>query len=90
MNGTVENVIVSMLGAVAAAAIMLFGHPAEASADPGTVNLTDIPVEDYPVCHVEDCSDVPNQEGMWQDRDTGNWYFEQGERTWLVIDNTAR
>ncbi|QDP44665.1 hypothetical protein SEA_NOTHINGSPECIAL_81 [Mycobacterium phage NothingSpecial] len=67
---------------------LALGSPAKASAD--TVNLTEIPVEDYPVCQVEDCSDVPNQEGLWEDKDTGNWYFEQGERTWLVVDDTVR
>lgn len=54
-----------------------------------TVNLSDIP-DEYPVCQLEDCSDVPNQEGMWEDPQTGNWYFEQGDRTWLIVDDTAQ
>lgn len=53
-----------------------------------TINLTDIPLDDYPVCQQEDCSDVPNQEGRWESS-KGYWYLDQGEaHTWLIIDNT--
>jgi hypothetical protein len=47
-------------------------------------------LDTLPVCSVEDCSDQPNQIGMWLDRDTGNWYLEEGEfSTFLVIDDTV-
>lgn len=81
-----------MTKALAVLAIWLFaawditGALAESQ---GTVNLSDIPVDDYPVCQLEDCSDVPNQEGLWLDTDTGSWYFEQGESSWLVVDDTV-
>jgi hypothetical protein len=70
---------------------VVMSRPAIAYASPtGTVNLTDIPMDDYPVCDEEDCSDVPNQEGAWEDPDTGDWYLEQGEgHTWLIVDNTV-
>lgn len=44
---------------------------------------------DYPVCHVEDCSDQPGQVGMWLNTDTGDWYLSQGETSVRVIDDTA-
>ena len=70
------------------------GWIADAHADhigPTTINLTDIHrIDLLPVCALEDCSDQPNQIGLWLDRDTGNWYFSRGESDYaLIIDNTA-
>lgn len=39
-----------------------------------------------PICQVEDCSDQPNQIGMWEDEDTGNWWLSVGEKSYLVED----
>ncbi|QGJ90982.1 hypothetical protein SEA_BIANCATRI92_84 [Mycobacterium phage BiancaTri92] len=69
---------------------MALGHPAKASAD--TVNLTELRTvdgRDYPVCVEEDCSDQPGQIGLWEDKDTGNWWLSLGETSYLVVDDTA-
>lgn len=48
----------------------------EAHAQPSqTVNVDGT---EYPVCHVEDCSDVPDQRGVWFDPDTGLGWLSQG------------
>lgn len=81
--------------AVSAAVVaMLLADPYEASAEPdNTVNLSELRTVDgvdYPVCFVEDCSDQPNQLGLWEDQDTGNWYLSLGEDlSVLVVDDTT-
>ena len=61
-----------------------------------TVNLSQLPdIDSMPVCHVEDCSDVPavvsgQDNGIWIDPDTGNAYVECGQFVALVIDDTVR
>ncbi|AEL17781.1 hypothetical protein TURBIDO_87 [Mycobacterium phage Turbido] len=74
---------------VTTVATLALGSP-KASAD--TVNLSELRTVDgvdYPVCFVEDCSDQPGQIGLWEDKDTGNWWLSLGERSYLVIDDTA-
>lgn len=61
-----------------------------------TVNLSQLPdIDSMPVCHVEDCSDVPavyagEDNGLWTNPNTGNTYVECGSFVALVIDDTAR
>lgn len=64
---------------------------AAAHADPsGTVNLSDIDVDQFPECVEEDCSDQPGQVGMWLDEDTGTWYLSLSESVYFVVtDDTA-
>jgi hypothetical protein len=58
---------------------------------PNELHLSDIQgVDSLPICHVEDCSDQPNQIGLWLDNDTGNWYYSGGERSYLIVDDTVR
>lgn len=73
------------LGFVTSPAVPAHADPIE------TINLSEIDVDQFPVCVQEDCSDQPNQVGMWLDKDTGNWYLELGEvgTTYLVIDDTV-
>lgn len=58
---------------------------------PPTINLTDIHnVDMFGRCAEEDCSDQPDQVGVWTDRDSGNQYLELGEgQSFLIIDNTT-
>ncbi|AMW64343.1 hypothetical protein SEA_CHIPMUNK_87 [Mycobacterium phage ChipMunk] len=68
---------------------LALGSP-KASAD--EVNLSELRTVDgvdYPVCFEEDCSDQPGQIGLWEDKDTGNWWLSLGERSYLVIDDTT-
>ena len=39
---------------------------------------------DYPICVEEDCSDQPNQVGLWLDTDTGNWWLCLGVESVMV------
>lgn len=59
--------------------------------DPDTIRLSDIHHADLlPACAEEDCSDQPDQTGIWTDDDTGNAYLELGEAvTLLIIDDTV-
>jgi hypothetical protein len=56
-----------------------------------TIDLTDVPdIDSLPVCHVEDCSDVPGQTGVWFSRSTGDWLLERGEDyTRVIVDDTV-
>lgn len=86
--------VATIIAAVAVAiGAMALAQPDEASAEP-TVNLTELRTVDgfdYPVCAEEDCSDQPGQVGLWEDKDTGNWYLELGEEvTFLINDDTVR
>ncbi|ALF02231.1 hypothetical protein SEA_LADYBIRD_90 [Mycobacterium phage LadyBird] len=88
---TKDNLITITIAFVTAVTAMAIAEPPEASAEP-TVNLTELRTvdgRDYPVCHVEDCSDQPGQVGIWEDKDTGNWWLSLGEQSYLVIDDTA-
>lgn len=61
--------------------------PTENGLRPGIL-LSEVPdIDTFPVCRVEDCSDQPGQIGLWFDRDLGDWYLSQGERSLLVIDD---
>lgn len=40
---------------------------------------------DYPVCHVEDCSDQPNQTGLWYSHHLGRWLLELGPDQTFVV-----
>ncbi|AHJ86698.1 hypothetical protein CRB1_87 [Mycobacterium phage CRB1] len=88
---TKDNLITITIAFVTAVTAMALADPYEASAEP-TVNLTELRTVDgvdYPVCVEEDCSDQPGQVGLWEDKDTGNWWLSLGERSFLVIDDTA-
>ncbi|AEK07357.1 hypothetical protein PBI_MYXUS_90 [Mycobacterium phage Myxus] len=72
----------SLLGLMAAGAAlvaMAIADPYEASSRTGTVDGID-----YPYCSLEDCSDQPNQVGIWVDRDTGNQWLSTGETSYLI------
>lgn len=69
------------------------GTAAADDAVPGpvpTIDLTSIDdIDVLPTCTLEDCSDVPEQTGLWLDADTGDWYLERGVNTWLIVDDTV-
>jgi hypothetical protein len=55
-----------------------------------TINLTEIDdIDVLPVCHVEDCSDVPDQHGLWYSQYRGDWLLIDNDDTWLIVDDTA-
>lgn len=73
-----------------------YGGIALADAEPtthsvDTINLSDVPdIDTLPVCHVEDCSDVPGQTGVWYSRSTGTWLLERGEDyTRAIVDDSV-
>lgn len=70
--------------------VFALGQLFTARAHAEEINLTTLTVDgtDYAVCAVEDCSDQGGT-GLWLDTDTGNWYLEIGDKTWLVVDDTA-
>lgn len=72
---------IAMIGAevVFAATMGLGGY---AMAQPSQVTTVD--GTDYPVCSLEDCSDQPNQVGVWIDPDTGTAWLSLGERSYRV------
>lgn len=69
------------------ATLMMFCSPDDY---PQILHMDDIQGYDsLPVCTVEDCSDQVGQVGLWEDKDTGNWYYSAGEcASYLVIDET--
>ena len=52
-------------------------------AGPPSVTVT-VDGADYPLCYVEDCSDQPNQIGVWRDPDTGDQFFIVGDSTMRI------
>jgi hypothetical protein len=95
MNKTTKISIAIIGGEIALAATFALGGPqmtGTAYADTpatDTVLAEDLPNADaLPVCALEDCSDVPNSVGLWQDKDTGNWWLSLGRYSALVIDDT--
>lgn len=86
-----RHAVTAAVAFVTTVTTLALGHPAEASAET-TVNLTELRTvdgRDYPVCAEEDCSDQPGQVGLWEDKDTGNWWLSLGETSYLVVDDTA-
>ncbi|AMS01075.1 hypothetical protein SEA_ARCHERNM_81 [Mycobacterium phage ArcherNM] len=74
---------------------LALGHPNEASADPtpspsieavepAPGDLVTVDANTFPVCAEEDCSDQPNQIGVWIDHDTGNQWLSIGERSYRI------
>ncbi|QBP31105.1 hypothetical protein SEA_REFUGE_88 [Mycobacterium phage Refuge] len=77
-----ENVLLSLLAAGAALGAMALADPYEASADTG--DLVTVDGSTFPLCGEEDCSDQPNQIGVWRDSDTGRDFLILGERTYPI------
>ncbi|QFG11602.1 hypothetical protein PBI_BOGOSYJAY_89 [Mycobacterium phage BogosyJay] len=77
------NVLLTLVAAGAALGAMALADP-EASADPGPSELVTVDAYTYPVCALEDCSDQPNQIGVWRDSDTGRDFLILGERTYSI------
>lgn len=78
---TPTKITLALIGsevAVAAAVALGGGHmTGVAYADPGVTVTVDS--TDYPLCELEDCSDQPNQVGVWSN----------DGRDWLIVgDNT--
>ena len=93
-----KRIAIALIGAEVGFAAVLgtmgaTGHMtgvAYAEPNSGTILLSEIHNPDmFPVCAEEDCSDQPNQVGMWLDRDTGNWWLSLGESSLLVVDDSA-
>jgi len=89
----VSHLVTGVAAAVAAVAAMALASPVaapEMDYEP-SVSLTTLTVDgtDYPVCAYEDCSDQPNQVGLWLDTDTGDWWLSLGEKSYLVVDDTV-
>ena len=81
-----NHIITAAVAAVAAIGAMALAQP-KASAN--TAELSTVDGTDYPVCAFEDCSDQPGQVGLWEDKDTGNWWLSLGDESYLVIDDTT-
>lgn len=81
------RLVLPFVAVAAAVGAMLLADPT-ADAEPATISMT-VDGLDYPVCSVEDCSDQPNQIGLWEDKDTGDWYLSIGESSLLVVDDTV-
>lgn len=62
---------------------MLAVGPPEAHAEPSRTMTVD--GTDYPVCSVEDCSDQPNQTGVWYSEYLGQWLLELGEGVTHIV-----
>jgi hypothetical protein len=76
-SGAVAIALAGGLAAGIAGTVLLAPH---AHADVMTVDGID-----YPVCTEEDCSDQPNQVGVWQDPDTSAWWLSLGETHSLPV-----
>lgn len=50
---------------------------------PAIVQMTEVDGKEYPVCHVEDCSDMPNQIGVWTNK-KGMSFLIIGENTYPI------
>ncbi|UJD20925.1 hypothetical protein SEA_ZIMMER_87 [Mycobacterium phage Zimmer] len=81
------NVLLSLVAAGAALGAMALADPTEASAEPEETTTVEVDrvLLDFPVCQLEDCSDQPNQVGVWRSNE-GISYLELGEGITLRID----
>ena len=79
------------LGLIAAPIVMAasLGFGGAAHADVMLSDLYTVDGVDYPECATEDCSDQPYGVGVWEDKDTGNWYFTTPEFSTLIVDDTT-
>lgn len=66
---------------IASVAVALSASAGIASAAP--IEYTTVDGTDYPVCAVEDCSDQPNQIGVW--RNDGRSWLIIGEETYPIV-----
>ncbi|QBJ04891.1 hypothetical protein SEA_ELEPHANTOON_90 [Mycobacterium phage Elephantoon] len=82
MTKSLTNVLLSLAAAGAALGAMALAEPPEASAKPS--ELVTVDAYTFPVCELEDCSDQPNQIGVWRDSDTGRDFLILGERTYVI------
>jgi hypothetical protein len=65
----------------AAAVVVAIATATNAGATPGTLTVDG---HDYPQCSTEDCSDQPNQLGVWHDTDTDTYWLSVGEHSYRV------
>lgn len=83
MRGVGETVLLLGIGVVGAG---LAGTLPDVNADPAPPQPGETVLVDgaaYPVCAVEDCSDVPAQLGVWINSD-GQWWWSRGEFSLLI------
>ncbi|AXH48859.1 membrane protein [Mycobacterium phage Steamy] len=78
------NVLLSLVAAGAALGAMALADGPKASAEPAPGDLVTVDSNTFPVCAVEDCSDQPNQIGVWIDPDNGNAWLSLGERSYPI------
>ncbi|QGJ90230.1 hypothetical protein PBI_SHEAKEIRA_85 [Mycobacterium phage SheaKeira] len=81
MTKTLTRILLTTIAAGAALGAMALADP-EASASPG--DLVTVDGSTFPLCAEEDCSDQPNQIGVWTDPDTGNQWLSLGERSYPI------
>ncbi|AOZ61326.1 hypothetical protein SEA_DARTHPHADER_86 [Mycobacterium phage DarthPhader] len=76
------NVLLSLVAAGAALGAMALADPYEASAEPEETTTVEVDsvLLDFPVCHLEDCSDQAEQVGVWISNE-GISYLIVGEST---------
>lgn len=77
---TTKSFLTATIAATAFAAALVIGPP-QANATPSTTVTVD--GTDYPVCAAEDCSDQPNQTGVWINRQ-GYGFLIVGEDTYPI------
>ncbi|QGH80649.1 hypothetical protein SEA_RAHALELUJAH_89 [Mycobacterium phage Rahalelujah] len=82
MSKTLTRMTLTTIAAGAALGAMALADPYEASAKPS--ELVTVDAYSFPVCDLEDCSDQPNQIGVWRDSDTGRDFLILGERTYTI------
>ncbi|WKW87301.1 hypothetical protein SEA_CHARGERPOWER_86 [Mycobacterium phage Chargerpower] len=81
MTRTLTILLLSLVASGAALAA-LFLTTVEASATPG--DLVTVDGSTFPLCALEDCSDQPNQIGVWTDPDTNQQWLSIGERSYPI------
>lgn len=79
---TAGMLALSLLPIGVVAAVVAFADPVAAN-PPGVTTVT-VDGTDYPVCAFEDCSDQPNQVGVWTDRRDGRSWLIVGDQTYFI------
>ncbi len=70
---------------LAAVGVVSVALSAAALADPPQpTEMVTVDGQDYPICAVEDCSDQPEQIGVWRSKRTGREFLIIGEATYPI------